>query len=219
MNNVEKTKLKINFLGDSITEGCYSSTYDLCFVSLVSKMLNAEVRNYGIGGTRFAKQRVPSLNPKYDKYFASRVKDMNHDADLLFVFGGTNDFGHGDAPIGKMDDDTPDTFIGAINVLIKEVLKYYDKSKITFILPLHRMGENNPYGNGEKEEKSLALDGYVSLIKEIVSKNEIAILDVREEMGPGVCNPLLYDGLHPNDKGHKRLAELICDYIKNVKHL
>ena len=216
---MNKTILKINFLGDSITAGHYSGSPDLCFVSLVGKYLDAEVRNYGISGTRFAKQKVPSLNPNYDRYFASRVKDMNHDANLLFVFGGTNDFGHGDAPIGKMDDETPDTFIGVLNVLIKEILKYYDKSKVTFILPLHRMGENNPYGNGEKEVKSLTLGGYVSLIKEIVTKNNIDILDIREEMGPGICNPLLHDGLHPNEKGHKRLAELICEYIKNEKHL
>ena len=114
-----------------------------------------------------------------------------------------------------MDDDTPNTFIGGLNVLISEILKYYKKEQVTFILPLHRMGENNQYGNGEKEEKSLPLDGYVSLIKEIVEKNDIPILDIREEMGGGVCNPLLYDGLHPNDKGHKKLAELICDYIKS----
>ena len=213
---MKTSNLKINFLGDSITAGCYSSSYDLCYVSLVGKMLNAEVRNYGISGTRIAKQKVPSLNPNYDLYFASRVKDMNHDADLLFVFGGTNDFGHGDAPIGKMGDNTPDTFIGGLNILIEEILKYYKKEQVTFILPLHRMGEKNPYGNGEKEEKSLPLDGYVSLMKEILEKNEIRILDIREEMGPGICNPLLYDGLHPNDKGHKRLAELIVEYIKTL---
>ena len=213
---MKTSNLKINFLGDSITAGCYSSSYDLCYVSLVGKMLNAEVRNYGISGTRIAKQKVPSLNPNYDLYFASRVKDMNHDADLLFVFGGTNDFGHGDAPIGEMGDNTPDTFIGGMNVLISEILKSYKKEQVTFILPLHRMGEKNPYGNGEKEEKSLPLDGYVSLMKEILEKNDIRILDIREEMGPGICNPLLYDGLHPNDKGHKRLAELIVEYIKSL---
>lgn len=213
---MEKSGLKINFLGDSITAGCYSSSYDLCYVALVGKMLKAEVRNYGISGTRIAKQRVPSLNPDYDLYFASRVKDMNHDADFLFVFGGTNDFGHGDAPIGEIDDDTPDTFIGGMNVLIKEILKYYKKEQVVFILPLHRMGEKNPFGNGEKEEKSLPLDGYVSLMKEILNKNDIHILDIREEMGPGICNPLLYDGLHPNDKGHLKIAQLICEYIKTL---
>lgn len=214
---MKNNKLVINFLGDSITEGCWSSKPELCFVSLVGKMLGAEVRNYGIGGTRFAKQRIPSWNPKYDQYFASRIPNMNHDADLLFVFGGTNDFGHGDAPIGEEGDNTPNTFIGATNNLVEELLKHYKKEQITFILPLHRMGENNVYGNGEKETPSLTLDGYVSIIKDIVSKNEIDILDVREEMGGGICNPLLRDGLHPNDLGHRKLAELICDYIKNKK--
>ena len=46
--------LKINFLGDSITEGCMASKPENGYVSLIGKMLNAEVRNYGIGGTRIA---------------------------------------------------------------------------------------------------------------------------------------------------------------------
>lgn len=212
-------RLTINFLGDSITFGCYASKPELSYVSLVSSMLNAEVRNYGINGTRIARQRVPSIKPQYDLYFASRVADMKNDADILFVFGGTNDFGHGDAPIGKIEDNTSDTFYGGLNVLIKEILKYYKKEQIIFILPLHRMGENNPYGNGEKEVKSLTLDGYVNIMKEVLTKNDINILDIREEMGGGINNPYLYDGLHPNDKGHHKIAELICEYLKEKKFM
>lgn len=65
--------LKINFLGDSITEGVAASSPEKCYVELVADLLNCEVRNYGISGTRFAKQQKPSSNPLFDEYFASRV--------------------------------------------------------------------------------------------------------------------------------------------------
>lgn len=47
------------------------------------KKLHADVRNYGISGTRLAKQRAPSEKPYYNRYFSSRVKEMNNDADLV----------------------------------------------------------------------------------------------------------------------------------------
>lgn len=40
---------------------------------------------------------------------------MDNDADIIIVFGGTNDFGNGDAPFGEMSDRTPYTFYGRIN--------------------------------------------------------------------------------------------------------
>ena len=60
-------------------------------------------------------------------------------------------------------------------------------------------------------------------MKEILNKNDIHILDIREEMGPGICNPLLYDGLHPNDNTAtvwmktKDLIEIIKEHGNEIK--
>ena len=80
--------LKINFLGDSITKGERASSPEKGFVYLIGKTLPAEVRNYGISGTRFAIQKTPSVKPEYDRYFASRVDEINHDADLFLSLVG-----------------------------------------------------------------------------------------------------------------------------------
>ena len=80
----------INFLGDSITEGHGASCYEKSFVYKVGQTLNVKVNNYGIGGTRFAKQAKPSLVSRWDLDFCSRVDDLDKSADLVFVFGGTN---------------------------------------------------------------------------------------------------------------------------------
>ena len=206
--------IKINFLGDSITFGHSLIDMNNCFVDIIGRELPAEVRNYGISGTRFAKQSVPSLTPSYDLYFGSRVKDMKNDADLVVVFGGTNDFGHGDAPIGNDNDRTPNTFYGATHYLINQLLTYYKKEQIVFILPLHRLWEDSLYGSGEKEEKSLPLSGYVSIIEEVCKEYDIEVLDYRKEMGEAINNPNLADGLHLNDKGHIRFASLL---IKDIR--
>ena len=94
----------INVLGDSITEGAAASSEDKTFVSTLARLLNCKVNNYGISGSRIAKQLVPSAEPRFDLFFGSRVKDLVP-ADLVIVFGGTNDYGHGDAPIEKKEDN------------------------------------------------------------------------------------------------------------------
>ena len=54
---------KINFLGDSITEGHGTSATEKRFTDLVAQRYGAECRNYGIGGTRIALQHTPSAEP------------------------------------------------------------------------------------------------------------------------------------------------------------
>ena len=91
--------IKANFLGDSITEGHCASTPDKCYIEILKQKYGlSEARNYGISGTRIARQQRTYMFPEFDRDFCSRVGDMDKDADIVIVFGGTNDHGHGDAP-------------------------------------------------------------------------------------------------------------------------
>lgn len=207
----------INFLGDSITEGCGASCYENGFVPLVGKLLNCQVNNYGIGGTRIAKQKTPSLDPKWDLYFVSRVKELDPNADLIFVFGGTNDFGHGDAPIGKIGDTEPTTFYGAMDNLCKELLKKYKKEQIVFILPLYRFNDDDPLGDHMRDKPTLPLQGYRDMMTEILEKYDIEALDIKDLVGKPKDTYYFADGLHPNDDGHRKIAEILANFISKRK--
>ena len=209
--------LKINFLGDSITEGALASKEENTYVSLVGTLQHAETRNYGISATRIAIQHKPSSDPRADIYFASRVKNMKTDADYVFVMGGTNDYGHGDAPFGEIGDKTPDTFCGAVDDLINELLKYYKKEQIVFIPPLYRLNEDSPLGDGSKEVPGKTLEEYRQALVTIVQKYGIKVKDIKDDMGKAENNPLFGDGLHPSDLGHRKIAELLSEYIKTLQ--
>lgn len=205
---------KINFLGDSITEGAMASKPENTYVYLVGQMLNCEVRNYGIGGTRIALRPEPSPDPRWDLFFGDRVKEMKNDADLVVVFGGTNDWGRGAVPFGKMGDKTPNTFYGAMDYLINELLKIYEKNRIFFVIPLYREGENDRYGDGTDKYANQTLPEYREAMIKVLNNYQIDILDIKEIIGKPENNPLIADGLHPNDLGHKKIAELLSEYIK-----
>lgn len=205
----------INVLGDSITEGALASSEDKTFVYVLANLLNCKVNNYGISGSRIARQHVPSENPRYDLFFGSRVKDLVP-SDFIIVFGGTNDYGHGDAPIGDILDETPDTFYGGMNYLIDELLKRYDRKEILFMLPLYRFNEDDPLGDHVRENATLSLQGYRDCMIEVLNNRNIKYIDIKDIFGkPETCD-LFGDGLHPNDKGHKLIAELLAGYIKSL---
>ena len=83
---MELKNLKVNFIGDSITEGVGASSYETCYVSRFAAMTGAICRNYGISGTRIARRKVPYEIPEFDRDFNSRYHLMEEDADVIVVF-------------------------------------------------------------------------------------------------------------------------------------
>jgi len=197
--------LKINFLGDSITEGHGASSPEFFFWKRFEKD-GCICRGYGIGGTRIANQQVP-YDERMDQYFASRVDAMDNDADVVVIFGGTNDYGHGDAAKGCMTDRTPDTFYGALHDLYQKILKKYPKATVIVMTPLHRTDENRVY-NERGIRNWGTLSDYVEIIREVAQYYSLPVVDLYKESGIQPQEDFLRerycpDGLHPNDAGNE----------------
>ncbi len=208
---------RINFLGDSITVGCCAAAPGGGFVEVMKRRyVLAEARNYGISGTRIARQHTPSAEPEFDRDFCSRVGEMDADADMVVVFGGTNDHGHGDAPMGSAEDRTPDTFMGACHCLYNSLLARFPEAKIVILTPLHRVDEDTPKG-----ERGLILEDYVNQIKKTAAIYGLPVLDLYESSAIRANDPvtaarLSTAGLHPNDEGHAILAGEIAAYLQTL---
>lgn len=212
---------RIAFLGDSITEGVGASSSDKCYVSVFRALTGATVFNCGIGGTRIAVQKNKTVNsPEFDRYFASRIAAMPPELDYVVVFGGTNDFGHGDAPLGAFGDDTTGTFYGAVRRLYLDLYEKYPTARIVAALPLHRLGEECK-GAVDGVVRTESLFDYVNAIRQTAELFSIPVVDLyaASNMQPQV-EPLraLYmpDGLHPSDLGHRRLAEIFANFLERL---
>lgn len=128
----------IDFLGDSITEGVGVEDLNNRYDNRLKAMLNLKaVHNYGIGGTRIAHQITPSAEPRYDLCFCGRAYDLNREADVIVVYGGVNDWIHGDAPFGEMSDTTPASFCGAVDFLMNLLKEKYPNARLVFMTPAH----------------------------------------------------------------------------------
>lgn len=213
----------VAFLGDSITEGTGVEDIENCRYDNVIKRscgLKA-VYNYGVGGTRFAHQITPSEKPRYDLCFCGRAYDIDRSADIIVVYGGVNDYLHGDAPIGKDGDNTPATFCGAVEWLMSFVQEEYSGKKIAFIAPAHCCGDDKPSGRNQNRADAMPLKGYIEIIKRTAERHKLPVLYLSETLGldpnvPEIKEEYAPDGLHFNDKGHAVLAERISDFLRSL---
>ena len=209
---------KILFLGDSITEGCGTSGPEHFYWSVVGQKTGAVCRGYGIGGTRIARQHRPSPDPRWDRDFISRVEEMDPEADIVMVLGGTNDYGHVDAPLGRPADRTPDTFYGAMHTLCRLLIEKYPAAVIVFMTPTHRLDEEKLI-NEQGVRNVATLGEYAQVIREVAEEHGLPVCDLRRISG---INPAIEaqktrympDGLHPNDAGAARMAERIVEFLK-----
>mgnify|MGYP004469187451 FL=1 len=210
--------MKINFLGDSITAGAWLKSEEERYTFLLCKKLGATENNYGISATRIARQKKPSENKSFDQDFLSRVNGLDSSADFTFVFGGTNDYGHGDASLCDIDDKTPYTFYGAMNILTERLIEMFGKNKICYILPLPRYNEDDRHGdNGSKKEGGNTLSEYREAIRKVAKRFDIDVLDLSDifpRPQAAAADELTADGLHPNPKGHRMIADRLYEYLK-----
>lgn len=212
---------KAVFLGDSITEGFGVTDKSKLYHQLIKERLElSDVVNYGIGGTKIAKQKKPSENPQCDMDFVSRVDGMDSNADLVVVFGGVNDYSLGDAPIGDMSDRTCDTFCGAYHVLLEKLINKYPTSQIVVMTPLHMINDTDPHGTAKPEKVGTLLD-YVDKIRKIAENYAIPVLDLYAVSGiqPNVeiiRNTYCPDGVHPNEAGQELIANKLEGFLKSL---
>ena len=212
---------KIAFLGDSITEGVGVSAPEHIYWNLIAQYTGAKCYGYGISGTRIASQHDLTVDDPYQNaYFGARVDSMIPDADVVVVFGGTNDFGHGDAAMGKLGDTTGETFYGACNQLLSKLILRYPAAQIVMLTPLHRENENDLYkSRGIRNAGTLA--DYAQAIRESAEAFGVSVADLFRNCNIQPCNPAhkaqyCPDGLHTNDAGHVLIARCIIGVLNSL---
>ena len=217
---------KVNFLGDSITEGVgvtdvtnnryHARLKELCRLSAVT--------HYGVSGTRIAHQIRASETPRFDLCFCGRAYNMDTTADMVIVYGGVNDYIHGDAPFGEMGDTTPATFCGGVYFLMNYLKENYAGKPVIFMTPArmflrHEVDDRYPSTHARKWTPGKELVAYVDVIIETGKQFGIPVLDLYRTLGldphdEEVFEKYTMDGLHFNDAGHAILAQRLKDFIE-----
>lgn len=133
--------------------------------------------------------------------------------DFVTIMGGTNDQGNGAArgtiqPVGSSFDTN--TFIGAYQTLIEELLTRIPKLRIFLMTPPRAWTDTT--GTTLRSELKVFGDD----VKTIGQFYNLPVIDTYHNMGYNEINQKTYlnDGLHHNAAGQKRIADLVCGALR-----
>lgn len=213
----------INILGDSLTEGVGARTPDKAFPEVLSRLTGAKVNNYGVAGSRITDITVDYTNPAS---FVDRMYSMEKTADLVIVFGGTNDFWFGDCPIGERTDSKPNTFYGALNTMLPYLKNAYPAAELVLMVPYQQSKDADEthsyqrstygdYGSGTFSQYRVAMldrcQYYNIPVLDLYADYELNMADNREALE--MYGNYLCDGCHLNDAGYNLLARKLYQFI------
>lgn len=230
----------VAFLGDSITAGSGTSVTSKRYSTVFSQMEGCTEVNLGIAGTCLAANTTNGLG---GSRFITRATAQNlGSVDFIFVFGGTNDFTYDSQAIGDSfvfsdiassdrignQKKTPNadnkSFAGALHELILQIRSVAPNAQVVFITPLNR----GRYASGrptsaERNVNGDYLQDFRKTIVEICDFYAIPVIqlhtlfnqDWTNDVATSSLSSYSDDGIHPNDNGHKRIAEVLYKWVES----
>ncbi len=188
---------RIAFLGDSIVQGRYPKNsaegVNLCmdkpWPNLVAETLGAEdFTDFAIGGALVYNSDWKSLQ---------RNAGLITGYDIVFVCGGTNDYG------GKVSKalfeaayaDMLDTLI-ANNTMVIAMTPVYRTKTVS-----------NPV---------MGLSGYADSITEKATEKGVTVVPMLSLTNNADFKAHLVDGIHPDETGHRMIADIVLDTIRTI---
>lgn len=194
--------LTIAYLGDSITYASNLTGFD----ELIAADTGSTALNYGVSST------TVGIRVDRTDSFLERYTSMDASADVIFVLGGTNDFGGlPNVPIGTLGNGDTSTFYGAYEALLDGLITKYPNKPIGIATPMNR--KNAPSG----------LKSYVQAVRDVGEKYSIPVLDLYRDAGLSPINTyhldnyyVIQDGLHPNNEGYKIVSRSIKSFLERI---
>ena len=244
---------KVSFLGDSITAGTGSSTGTSTegyrWTSMFSRYYARCVENnLGNPGTCLC---TATKNGRESERFITRVSSETiGDSDVIFIWGGTNDFSYDIDAIGdlfaeetitsnnyigtkkRVAPTNTDAFPGALHELLSTVRTLNPTAKVIYLTIMNR-GKWNSGAYSNKRPSSFEqnangdwITDYNEAIHKICEFYAVPVIDINSLLNqnwayddstssPQILQSMDDDGIHPNNAGHKRIAEIVFNYVIN----
>ena len=191
-------------IGDSLTAGDKTSKI---YAEYIQDKTGCNIVKMGQPGTGYSKDWNT-----YVKFY-DRLTTIPANVDLITIFGGVNDFNRSPSTtLGKLGDNNFTTFYGAVEKTISRVIELFPYVPLVIISPLPMSTQLDIDTTFKK---------YVNAIKEVANKYGVLFIDLYNESGFQVYNAtfrtkFITDGIHPNENGHKRLANRILPYLEKA---
>ena len=198
--------------GDSITD-IYQDEGITKYPELMKTRFSlSAVNNFGISSSCLARRDEQKVLSGVENIL--QHSDKNKTSQIVTICYGTNDWYCG-VKLGSMDDTDTSTYWGAFNTAVKKLREDNPSVEIIVLSPIWRDDVLNNNGSGSapyyKNKTGVTLGEYVDEIEKMCAANSVRFVNLYSDMGVRPQTVSLYtsDGLHPNQKGHIRIANLL----------
>ena len=205
--------LNVLCLGDSITAG-QGLTVDTRWTNVLASKYGWNMTNISQGGIPMSSYYY-TANGQADISIAKKaevLKNMAPKPDVIIVWGGHNDVSYRAAPLGTWDDETTDSFKGALKH-IAELAKEYAPDATLFVLtPLWHIETPSalkvPAGAGDTSWS------FVDAIYE--GAEQYGWVPINMDLcgiTPFTKSGLLLDSIHPNAAGTEKIVAYLSEEL------
>ena len=185
----EGKPINIGFIGGSITAGSLASLPETCYAYLVYRWWKEKFPGSHIGYVN------AGIGATTSQYGVARVFGdlLRYEPDVVFVEFSVN-------------DSTEDKYMETYEGLIRRILGHPKESAVIII-------NNVCYDNGSNaQEIHNRIGMYYDL--PIVSIKDSIYTEV--EKGRVKAESITPDNLHPNDRGHRLIADVIINFLESI---
>ena len=205
--------LNVLCLGDSITAG-QGLTNDTRWTNVLASKYGWNLTNKSQGGISMTSYYY-TANGQTDVSIAKKaevLKTMTTKPDVIIVWGGHNDTSYRYSPLGTWDDETTDSFKGALKYIAELADEYAPDATLFVLTPL--WVNENP--STLKVPESTTDNNWMFVD---------AIYDGAEAYGwipinmdlcgitPFTKSGLLLDNIHPNEAGTEKIVEYLSEEL------
>lgn len=210
--------LNVSILGDSLSTTAYGGVNSLNYwIGLLQSQLNWTTYVNAVSGTPIAE-----LSGFNSFVTDARWQTLNDSfmPDAIIIFGGTNDFGARNIPLGTIADDpitNKTNFYGGLKYLLGSICNDNKTTKIFFMLPIQMANRGFPQYNTTTGN---FFSQYINAIKEVCELYGVSVIDTFQDSGLNYFNMTAggdysTDGLHLNALGHSLLAKTVINALNN----
>ena len=209
--NSQAYKIRMVFVGNSITQGVYDYglwNTDTSYVAKFGKLMEAvygdtlSILNAGVSGRCMLKDGPsPIWN---ESVFATALKTV---PDICFILLGTND--SKPSLLGKVKDHFYQDYMAMI-----DTFKYRNPDTKFIVCDPTPIWDGHPYSVGDAHNDTILVKYTNPLIDSVAKETGAYLFDLHTPF----VDSLKYfnDKLHPNPAGHEKIARIIFDTIQKL---
>jgi len=204
---------RILIFGDSITYGAWDTMRggwaDRLKVFCMERELENPEFDYSVYNLGISGDNSEDLLKRFEFEIKQRLEEDDGIINIIAVGVNDSQFVYSKNNFRIL----PDKFKNNLKKVVDLSKKFSSKMIFVGLAPVDELKTSPIPWNIDKAYKNEYISNYNKIIKSICQENDVYFIDMFNEFNKIDYKKLLEDGLHPNSEGHRKMFEIVRDFL------